>query len=100
MKCSQVKSFHSYYFDSCSSELAELVPLPYSQGRSTGYSGRLHDFSVAVAKCYEDVYVNGFFISGNAILRNSLSIECFLLTYNLYGFKSRINRHLLTVAFV
>ena len=30
-------------------------------------------------------------------LWNSLAIECFPLTYNLNGFKSRINRHLLTV---
>ena len=32
--------FCRYYFDWCSSELAEVVPLPYSQGRSTSYSGR------------------------------------------------------------
>ena len=30
-------------------------------------------------------------------LWNSLSLECFPLTYDLSGFKSRINRHLLTV---
>ena len=27
--------FYRYYFGRCSSELAELVPLPYSQGRPT-----------------------------------------------------------------
>ena len=27
--------FYRYYFGSCSSELAQLVPLPYSRGRST-----------------------------------------------------------------
>ena len=32
-------------------------------------------------------------------LWNSLPIECFPLTYGLSGFKSRINRHLLTVGF-
>ena len=37
--------FYRYYFGRCSSELAELVPLPYSRGRSTHYSDRLHDFS-------------------------------------------------------
>ena len=31
------------------------------------------------------------------LLWNSLPIECFPLTYNLNGFNSRINRHLLTV---
>ena len=40
--------FYRYYFGRCSSELAELVPLPYSQGRSTRYCDRLHDFSVTI----------------------------------------------------
>ena len=39
--------FYRYYFGRCSSELAELVPLPYSQGRSTSYSDRLHDLSLS-----------------------------------------------------
>ena len=38
--------FYRYYFGRRSSELAQLVPLPYSRGRSTRYSDRLHDFSV------------------------------------------------------
>ena len=50
-----------YYFGRCSSELAELVPLPYSRGRSTRYSDRLHDFSVTIPRCFKDVYVNSFF---------------------------------------
>ena len=37
--------FYRYYFGRCSSQLAQLVPLPFSQGRSTHYSDRLHDFS-------------------------------------------------------
>ena len=37
--------FYRYYFDSCSSEQAQLVPLPFSRGRSTHYSDRLHDYS-------------------------------------------------------
>ena len=32
--------FYRYYFGRCSSELAQLVPLPYSRGRSTRYSDR------------------------------------------------------------
>ena len=36
--------FYRYYFGRCSCELAQLVPLPYSRGRSTRYSDRLHDF--------------------------------------------------------
>ena len=41
------------------------------------------DFSVTIPRCYMDV--------------NSLPIECFRLTHDLSGFKSRINRHRLTV---
>ena len=53
--------FYRYYFGRCSSELAQLVPLPYSRGRSTRYSDRLHDFSVTIPRCYKDFYVNSFF---------------------------------------
>ena len=88
--------FYRYYFGRCSSELAQLVPLPFSKGRSTCYSERLHDFSVTIPRCYKDVYVNSFF-PHTAKLWNSLPIECFPLTHDLSGFKSRINRHLLTV---
>ena len=80
--------FYRYYFGRCSSELAQLVPLPFSRGRSTGYSDRLHDFSVVIPRCCKDVYVNSFF-PRTARLWNSLPIECFPL-------KFRINRHLLT----
>ena len=49
------------YFGRYSSKLAQLVPLSYSRGRSTRYSDRLHDFSVAIPRCYKDDYVNSFF---------------------------------------
>ena len=88
--------FYRYYFGRCSSELAQLVPLPFSRGRSTRYSDRLHDFSVTIPRCYKDVYVNSFF-PRTARLWNFLSIKCFPLTYDLIGFKSRINRYLLRV---
>ena len=88
--------FYRYYFGRCSSELAQLVPLPFSRGRSTRYSDRLHDFSVTIPRCYKDVYVKSFF-PRTAKLWNSLPIECFPLTYDLSGFKFRINKHLLTV---
>ena len=88
--------FCRYYFGRCSSELAQLVSLLYSRGRSTHYSDRLHDFSVTILRCYKDVYVNSFF-PRTARLWNSLPIECFPLTCDLSGFKSRINRYLLTV---
>ena len=44
-----------------SSELAQLVPLPFSRGRSTRYSESLHHFPVTIPRCYKDVYVNSFF---------------------------------------
>ena len=91
-----LRLFYRYYFGRCASELAQLVPLPYSRGRSTRYSDRLHDFSVTIPRCYKDTYVNSFF-PRKARLWNSLPIECFPLTYDRNGFKSRINRYILTV---
>ena len=88
--------FYRYCFGRCSSELAQLAPLPISRGRSTRYSDRLRGFSVTIPRCYKDVYVNSFF-PRTARLWNSLPLECFPLTCNLNGSKSRINRHLLTV---
>ena len=60
--------FYRYYFGRCSSELAQLVPLPFSQGRSTRYSERLHDFSVTIPRCYKDVYVNSLAQLNSGIL--------------------------------
>ena len=86
--------FYRYCFGRCSWELAQLVPLSFSQGRSSHYSDRLHDFSLTIPRCYKDVYVSSFFPC-TARLCNSVPIECFCLTYDVSGFKSRINRHLL-----
>ena len=88
--------FYRYYFGRCSSKLAQPVPLPFPRGRSTRYSERLYDFSVTIPRCYKDVCVSSFF-PRTARLWNSLPIEYFPLTYDLRGFKSRINRYLLTV---
>ena len=51
---------------------------------------------VTIPTCHIDVQVNRFF-PHTAKLWNSLPIECFPLTCDLSGLKSRINRHLLTV---
>ena len=88
--------FCSYYFGRRSAELVELVPFPYSRGKATRCSNRLHDFFVTIPRSYKDVYVNSFF-PPTARFWNSLPIECFPLTYDLSGCKSRINRLLLTV---
>ena len=53
--------FSRYYCSRCSLELAELVPLPFSRGRSPRYSDRLYGFTVTIPRCYKDVYVNSFF---------------------------------------
>ena len=90
--------FYRYYFGRCSSELAEVVPLSYSRGRSTRYSDRLHDFFVTIPRYYKEVYVNRFF-PHTAEIWNSLPRECFLLDYDLSGFKFRIKIYLLTVGF-
>ena len=87
--------FYRYYFGRCSSELAQLVPLPFSRWRSTRYSDTLHDFSVTIPGYYKDAYVCSFF-PRTARPWNSLPIECFPLTYNLSGFKYKINKRLLT----
>ena len=52
---------YRYYYGRFSSELAQLVPLPYSRGKFTHYSDRLHAFSVTIPRCYKDVNVNCFF---------------------------------------
>ena len=41
-----LRLFSRHYFGRCSSQLDQLVPLPFSRGRSTRYSDRSHDFSV------------------------------------------------------
>ena len=68
--------FYRYYFGRRSSELAQPVPLPFSQGRSTHYSYRLHDFSVTIPRFYKYVYLNSF-SPCTARLWNGLPIECF-----------------------
>ena len=78
--------FYRHYFGRCSSELAALVPLPRSRGRSACLSDRLHDFSVTTTKCYEDSHA----ISPPRITpatRNSLVSVCPTLTDDVNCFK-------------
>ena len=58
-----LRFFLGYYFGRCSSELAQLVPLSYTHGRSTCYSDILHASSVTIPRCHKDVFVNSFFLS-------------------------------------
>ena len=86
---------YRYYFGRCSSELAQLVPL-ILEGDILVILIDCMIFFVTIPRCYKDVYVNSFF-PRTGRLWNSLPIECFPLTFDLSGFKSRINRYLLTV---
>ena len=84
--CQNVSSwtlFYRYYFSRCSSELALLVLLSFSAGRSTCYSDRLQDFSFTIPRCCKDIYVDRLF-PHTVGLWNSLPIECFPLTYDLW----------------
>ena len=56
-----IASLSFFYMYQGSYELAELLPLPHSRGRSTRYSNRMHNFSITISSCYKDVYVNSFF---------------------------------------
>ena len=56
--------FYRYYFGRCSSEPAQLVPLPLSRGRCPRYSDILHDSSVTIPRCYKDVYVSHSYALG------------------------------------
>ena len=78
--------FCRYCFGRCSSELAELFLLPYLSGISTRYSNRLHDFSVTILGCCNDVSVSSFFPYTTRPW-NFLPAECFPLTYYRKCFK-------------
>ena len=64
--------------------------------QSTHDSDKLNDFSDSFLRCYKNVNFSSFFPC-TAKFWNSLSIEFFPFRYNLNVFKSRINRHLLTI---
>ena len=69
--------FHRYYFIRCSSELAELVPLPYSRDRFTRYSDFSHDFSITIPRFYIRCQCQRFFHQ-TAGLWNSCLLNTFL----------------------
>ena len=73
--------FFKNYFGWCSSELVQLVSLPYSWRISTCYSDRFHDFSVTIPRCYKDAYVNSF-LPSTARIWNSLDR---MLSFDLWS---------------
>ena len=88
--------FCRYYFGRCSSELAQLVPLPFFKA---GLLIILIDCMIFLLLFLDVTRMSMSTVSRTIRLWNSLATECFSLTYNLNGFKSRITRHLLTVGF-
>ena len=84
--------FYLYYFARCSSELAQLASFLYCQGRSTPHSDRYMIF-LSPFLYGRRVYIStvSFFAQLGS---GSLPIEYSPLTYDLNGFKSRIDRHL------
>ena len=74
--------FVTYYLVECSSELNELVTLPYSRWRSILYSKRLHDFLVTIPRCDKSASVKRFFLR--------MPVDYFPLAYDLNSYKSRV----------
>ena len=61
--------FFRYHFGRFPPNMTELIPLPYSLGRSTRYSNRLHEFSVVITILHKGVCVNcSFRQTGSGIL--------------------------------
>ena len=63
--------FCGYCFGRSSSELAELVPLLHSHGKSTKYYNRLHDFSVTIYSSDKGVSFFAQLDSGIVSLQNA-----------------------------
>ena len=85
--------FYRRYFGRCSSELAELVALTHSSGRSSHYSNRLYDFLSPFPEIIR-ISMSTVFFSTSARFCHYVSPECFPLTYDLKGFKYKVNRYL------
>ena len=59
----EISLFYRCYFTKCFSEVAELVPLPHSRGRSIRYFDRLHNFTVTIPRCCKDILSTVFFLA-------------------------------------
>ena len=96
LKCSRLKSSVGITFVGVHMNWPNWFHFVILEGGLLVILYKLHDFSVTIPICYKDVYANSFF-PRTARLWNFLPIECFPLIYDLNGFKSRFNRHLLTL---
>ena len=90
--------FYRYYFAKCSSELAQLVPLHFSRGVPLLILIDSMNFLLPFLNIKRtSMSTIPFFAKLGP--GYSLPIECFSLTYDLNRFRSRDNRHLVTVSF-
>ena len=55
--------FYRCYLGRYLSEVVQLVPIPYSRGRSTCYSDKFHDCSVTIFRCYKDILATVSFLA-------------------------------------
>ena len=85
--CQNVTSLsllYSHYFGRCPSELVQLIPLPFSQGRSTRYSDRLHDiFFLSPFLDVTRMSVSTVSFLAQLDSQNSLPRECIALSFDL-----------------
>ena len=77
--------FYRYYFGRCSSELDQLVPLPFTCGKSTRYFERLHDFSVTIPRCYKIFWCHDksddLFEKASCITKSDLGLNWFFIIF-------------------
>ena len=78
--------YYRYNFSRCSSELAELVPLPHSCGMSTCYSNTLHDFSETIPRSYNQWFLWSLELFTSRMLSFDLT--------DLNGLKFKVKRQL------
>ena len=85
---------YSHNFHRPSSELAQLVLLPYFRGTRTRYSDIFYYFSVTIPRCHKNVYVNSLFprtarswnsLPTGTLFNYSFFQNRFPLCFNIFG---------------
>ena len=85
---------YSHNFHRPSSELAQLVLLPYFRGTRTRYSDIFYYFSVTSPRCHKNVYVNSLFprtarswnsLPTGTLFNYSFFQNRFPLCFNIFG---------------
>ena len=85
--------FYRYYHGKCSTELANIVPVPITYSRSTRLASCSHPYQVSTPRCRTLSHSSSFF-PRTAKLWNSLPLSTFPLSYNLNSFKIRVCKYL------